>query len=62
MGVVMSVNAVSEHFSLESNAALIDTDDFLNGVMDSHWAIITFGNCSGAIIGSQLSCWHLSVL
>ena len=52
MGVVMSVNAVSEHFSLESNAALIDTDDFLNGVMDSHWAIITFGNCSSAIIGS----------
>ena len=62
MGVVMSVNAVSGRFSPESNATLIDTNGFLNGVTDSRWVIITFGNCSGAIIGSQLSCGHLSVL
>ena len=62
MGVVMSINVVFRRFSLESNTALIDTDDFLNGAMDSRWAIITFGNYSGAIIGSQLSCGHLSVL
>ena len=36
----MSVNAVSRRFSPESYVALIDTDDFLNGVMDSRWAII----------------------
>ena len=35
MGVVMSVNAVSGRFSPESNAALIDTNGFLNGVTDS---------------------------
>ena len=58
MGIVMSVNAVSRRFSLESNVALISTNDFLNGVMDSRWAIITCGNCFGAIIGSQLSCGH----
>ena len=37
----MSVNVASRHFSLESNVALIDTDDFLNGVTDSHWTITT---------------------
>ena len=41
MGVIMSINAASRHFSPESNAALIDTDDFFNGVMDSRWTIIT---------------------
>ena len=58
MGVVISVNAISRRFSPKSNVALIDTHDFLNGVTDSHWAIITCGNYSGAIIGSQLSCGH----
>ena len=62
MGIVMSVNAVSRRFSLESNVALISTNDFLNGVMDSRWAIITCGNCFDAIIGSQLSYGHLSML
>ena len=37
----MSANATPGRFSPESNAALINTDDFLNGVMDSHWTIIT---------------------
>ena len=41
MGVVMSVNAASGRFSPESNVALIDTDDFLNGVTDSRWTITT---------------------
>ena len=50
MGVVMSINVIFRRFSLESNIALIDTNDFLNGAMDSRWAIITFGNYSGAII------------
>ena len=36
----MSVNTASGHFSPESNTALIDTDDFLNGVTDSRWTII----------------------
>ena len=62
MGVDMSVNAVSERFSPKSNAALIDIDDFLNGVIDNRWAIIMFGNCSSIIISLQLSCGHLFVL
>ena len=41
MGVVMSVNVASRRFSPESNVALIDTDDFLNGVTDSRWTITT---------------------
>ena len=41
MGVIMSANATPGRFSPESNAALINTDDFLNGVMDSRWTIIT---------------------
>ena len=40
MGVIMSVNAAYKRFSPESYVALIDTDDFLNGVMDSRWTII----------------------
>ena len=40
MGVIMSANATPGRFSPESNAALINTDDFLNGVMDSRWTII----------------------
>ena len=41
MGVIMSANATPGRFSPESNAALINTDDFLNGVMYSRWTIIT---------------------
>ena len=41
MGVIMSINAASRNFSPESNIALIDTDDFFNGVTDSRWTIIT---------------------
>ena len=37
----MSVNTASRNFSPESNVALIDTDDFLNGVTDSRWTITT---------------------
>ena len=33
--MIMSANATFGHFSPKSNAALINTDDFLNGVMDS---------------------------
>ena len=32
MGIVMFVNATSGRFSPESNIALIDTDNFLNGI------------------------------
>ena len=41
MSVVMSVKVSSGRFSPESNVALIDTDDFLNGVTDSRWTITT---------------------
>ena len=40
--MIMSVNSASGRFSPESNATLIDTDDFLSGVMDSCWTIITW--------------------
>ena len=36
MGVAMSVNPASGRFSPESNVALIDINDYLNGVTDSH--------------------------
>ena len=35
MGIVTFVNATSGRFSPESNVALIDTNDFLNGVTHS---------------------------
>ena len=37
----MSVNAASGRFSPESNVALIDIDDYLNGETDSRQTIIT---------------------
>ena len=40
--MIMSVNSASGRFSPESNATLIDTNDFLSGVMDSCWTIITW--------------------
>ena len=40
--MIMSVNSASERFSPASNATLIDTNDFLSGVMDSRWTIITW--------------------
>ena len=39
MGIIMSVNVVFGRFSPETNAALIDIDDFLNGVTNSCWTI-----------------------
>ncbi|XP_065615732.1 uncharacterized protein LOC136061637 [Quercus suber] len=59
MGVVMSINAVSRRFSPESNIALIDTDDFLNRVPDSRWAIIMFAfvmNMAGIVFHMDDPC------